>query len=172
MVSDMLFLARADKGMIEMKLEPVDLAQEAASVAEFFEAAAAEQEQRIEIRGNAMASCDRAMARRAITNLLSNAVRYAPRGSLIQVHIQTNLDRAQFSVENPSAAHSTEELRRLFARFARGDDRKAATTDNAGLGLSIVESIMRLHGGSVTADSGVYGLRFTLVFPMRHAVAA
>jgi two-component system heavy metal sensor histidine kinase CusS len=171
MVSDMLFLARADKGMIEMKLEPVDLAQEAASVAEFFEAAADEQDQRIEIQGNAIASCDRSMARRAITNLLSNAVRYAPRDSLIQLRLHTNTEQVQLTVENAAAAHSTEELHRLFARFARGVDRTAATADSAGLGLSIVDSIMRLHGGSVTADSGAYGLRFTLAFPLRHAAA-
>jgi two-component system, OmpR family, heavy metal sensor histidine kinase CusS len=171
MVSDMLFLARADKGMLELKLEPVDLAQEAASVAEFFEAAVAEQDQRIEIHGNATASCDRSMARRAITNLLSNAVRYAPRDTLIQLRLLANTEQAQLIVENAAAAHSPEELNRLFGRFARGADRTAASADSAGLGLSIVESIMRLHGGSVTADSGAYGLRFTLSFPVRHAAA-
>ena len=170
MVSDMLFLARADKGMIEMKLEPVDLAQEAASVAEFFEAAAAEQDQRIEIDGNAIAACDRSMTRRAITNLLSNAVRYAPRGSLIQLRLQTNGEQARLIVENAAPAYSPEELQRLFARFARGAERPS-TADSAGLGLSIVESIMRLHGGSVTAESGAFGLRFTLAFPMRPAGA-
>jgi two-component system heavy metal sensor histidine kinase CusS len=45
------------------------------------------------------------------------------------------------------------------------------TVDGAGLGLSIVESIMRLHGGSVTAESGAYGLRFTLAFPTQRSVA-
>jgi two-component system heavy metal sensor histidine kinase CusS len=171
MVSDMLFLARADKGMIDMKLEPVDLAQEAASVAEFFEAAAAEQQQRIEVEGGAIASCDRSMARRAITNLLSNAVRYAPRDSLIRLLLQTTAEQAQVVVENAAASHTPEELHRLFARFARGAERPAATADGAGLGLSIVESIMRLHGGSVTADSGAYGLRFTLTFPRRKTLS-
>lgn len=171
MVSDMLFLARADKGMIEMKRESVDLAQEAASVAEFFEAAAAEQGQRIDIQGAAVARCDRLMARRAITNLLSNAVRYAPRDSLIQLRLETKGEEAQLVVENSAATHSPEELHRLFARFARGVDRPAATVDGAGLGLSIVESIMRLHGGSVTAESGAYGVRFILTFPMRVADA-
>jgi two-component system heavy metal sensor histidine kinase CusS len=141
-------------------------------VAEFFEAAAAEKQQRIEIQGNAVASCDRSMARRAITNLLSNAVRYAPRDSLIQVRLHANAEQAQLVVENAAALHSPEELHRLFVRFARGAERPPATVDGAGLGLSIVESIMRLHGGSVTADSGAYGLRFTLAFPLQHTFAA
>jgi len=164
MVADMLFLARADKGMIETKFEPVDLAQEAASVAEFFEAAADEKGQRIEVEGGARAACDRSMARRAITNLLSNAVRYAPAGALIRVCARTDAQRAQITVENPAAALSQEELQRLFARFARGASRGAASADGAGLGLSIVESIMRLHGGNVTADTDGTNVRFTLAF--------
>lgn len=164
MVSDMLFIARADKGMIETKFEPVDLAQEAASVAEFFEAAADEKGQRIEVEGGARAACDRSMARRAITNLLSNAVRYAPAGALIRVRARTDAQRAQITVENPAATLSQDELEHLFARFARGASRAAAGTDGAGLGLSIVESIMRLHGGSVTAEADGAHLRFTLAF--------
>jgi two-component system heavy metal sensor histidine kinase CusS len=163
MVSDMLFLARADKGMIETKFEPVDLAQEAASVAEFFEAAADEKGQRIEVEGGARAACDRSMARRALTNLLSNAVRYAPAGALIRVRARTDAQRAQITVENPAATLSLDELQRLFARFARGG-RGTASTDGAGLGLSIVESIMRLHGGSVSADTDGARVWFSLAF--------
>ncbi|MFN3565063.1 MAG: heavy metal sensor histidine kinase [Burkholderiaceae bacterium] len=162
MVSDMLFLARADKGMIETKFEPVDLAQEAASVAEFFEAAADEKGQRIEVDGRAYATCDRSMARRAITNLLSNAVRYAPAAALIRVDARSDAQRAQITVENP-ASLSQDELQRLFRRFARGG-RGSAVADGAGLGLSIVESIMRLHGGSVTAEADGTRVRVTLAF--------
>lgn len=164
MVSDMLFLARADKNMIETKLEPIDLAQEAASVAEFFEAAADEKGQRIEVQGGARAACDRSMARRAITNLLSNAVRYAPADAVIQVRARVDAQRAQITVENPAATLSPDELQRLFARFARGASRGAAGIDGAGLGLSIVESIMRLHGGSMSADTDGARVSFTLTF--------
>lgn len=166
MVSDMLFLARADKGMIELQVEPVDLAQEAADVAEFFEAAATDRGQRIEVSGSATAPCDRSMARRAITNLLSNAVRYAPPGARIRLHVAADAQHGRLTMENPADALSPEALNRLFARFSRGTTRGG---DGAGLGLSIVESIMRLHGGSVSADSGDPGLRFTLAFPLRHA---
>jgi two-component system heavy metal sensor histidine kinase CusS len=168
MVSDMLFLARADKGMIVLQVEPIDLAQEAANVAEFFEAVAADRGQRIDVRGSATAPCDRSMVRRAITNLLSNAVRYAPPGSPIRVHAAADARQARLTVENPSDAPSPEELKRLFARFARGATRDLAG-DGAGLGLSIVDSIMRLHNGTVTAESSGDGLRFALVFPLAHA---
>ena len=171
MVSDMLFLARADRGMVQIKREAVDLAQEAHSVAEYFEPVATEQDQRIDVRGAALAGCDRAMARRALTNLLSNAVRYAPRGATITVDIASHRSGGvSVDVSNPAPPMSAEELQRLFARFARGPDPTAASArasigEGAGLGLSIVNSIMRLHGGSVTADSTPTGLHFRLVFP-------
>lgn len=171
MVTDMLFLARADKGMIELKVEPVDLAHEAAAVAEFFEPAAADRGQRLEVSGAASAPCDRAMARRAITNLLSNAVRYAPAGAPITVRAAADARQARLSVENPALALSPEELQRLFARFARGADHGSGG-DGTGLGLSIVDSIMRLHGGTVTADSVDGRLRFTLAFPVRSMARA
>jgi two-component system heavy metal sensor histidine kinase CusS len=167
MVVDMLFLARADEGMLEPKPEPIDLAQEARSVAEFFEPAAAERMQRIDVEGEATAAGDRPMVRRAITNLLSNAVRYSPPGATIRVRTSQSLVEATLTIENPAQARSPEELRRLFARFERGDAAQRGDGDGAGLGLSIVESIMRLHGGSVVATRGAFGLRFGLVFPLR-----
>jgi two-component system heavy metal sensor histidine kinase CusS len=61
-----------------------------------------------------------------------------------------------------------DELQRLFGRFTRGHhalEGVVRTVDGAGLGLSIVASIMRLHAGSVTADSTPAGIRFRLTFP-------
>jgi len=165
MVADMLFLARADKGMFDLKREPVDLAQEAKSVAEFFEPACAENDQRIDIEGSAIAAGDRSMLRRAITNLLSNAVRYSPPGATIRVRAVQTPAEARFEVENPAKPHSPEELRRLFTRFDRGDAVQRGASDGTGLGLSIVESIMRLHRGKVSAVSGAFGIRFSLILP-------
>lgn len=165
MVSDMLFLARADKGMIKLQVEPVDLAREAAGVAEFFELAAADRGQKLDVSGSATAPCDRAMARRAITNLLSNAVRYAPSESPITVRAVADAQQARLVVENPASPLSPEELKRLFSRFTRGAH-SAPASDGTGLGLSMVDSIMRLHGGTVTADSIDGRLRFTLAFPI------
>ncbi|MEW5882235.1 MAG: heavy metal sensor histidine kinase [Pseudomonadota bacterium] len=168
MVSDMLFLARADRGMVELKVERVDLASEARSVAEYFEAAATEQGKRIEVTGSASALCDKTMTRRALTNLLSNALHYSPSGSRISVRLaQPDAARAIVEVRNPAPPMSQDELRRLFARFTRGST--AGASDGAGLGLSIVASIMRLHGGTVTAESDPSGVCFRLSFPLEPA---
>lgn len=166
MVSDMLFLARADCGVLTVADDTVDLAQEATNVAEYFEPAASERSQEIVIHGHSVARGDRLMIRRAITNLLSNAVRHAPPGDRIVVRARSAADAAVFEVINSCPAPiRSDELPRLFTRFARGNEPREDDRDGAGLGLAIVDSIMRLHGGVAQAESGSFGIRFTLRFP-------
>ena len=166
MVSDMLFLARVDRGMLKLERETVDLAHETVEVADFFDAAVAERAQRIEVSGSATAACDRGMARRAITNLVSNAVRYSPPGATVRITLANDPGGgALVQVENPAPPMATDELQRLFARFARRPQAADKDSGGIGLGLSIVESIMRLHGGTVRANSSGIGIRFTLSFP-------
>lgn len=167
MVSDMLFLARADRGMFPLQLAPVALDEEARSVAEFFELAAGEDGKTIAVQGSGTVACDRAMARRALTNLLSNAVRYAPAGARIDLRVEGSDGEVLVTVANPAPPMSEAELQRLFGRFARGSG--GVGSEGAGLGLSIVASIMRLHGGRVQAQSQDGEIRFTLVFPPRAA---
>lgn len=165
MVSDMLFLARAERGMLTLTVEPVDIAREAANVAEYFEAAASEKSQRMVIKGEGIAHGDRLMIRRALTNLLSNAVRYSPPGQTINIEIATTPNGCLVQVSNPCAPIDTRDLARFFARFARGHQAPAEKSEGAGLGLAIVDSIMRLHGGAAKAESGDFGIRLTLSFP-------
>ena len=165
MVSDMLFLARADRGMLALEVEAVDLAREAASVAEYFEPAASEKSQTIVIRGEATVRGDRLMIRRALTNLLSNAVRYAPPARTIEVQIEAAPDAALVAVVNPCESMPPEKLPRPFARFARGDEARGTASESTGLGLAIVDSIMRLHGGAAEVESSSLGVRVTLRFP-------
>ena len=169
MVSEMLFLARADRGMIELNLEDVDLRAEVASVADYFEAAAAERGQAIAISGVARIRCDRSLARRAITNLLSNAVRYSPDGARIEVVISANASGVAIAVSNPGAEIAQAELERLFSRFARRDESRTRGAEGTGLGLAIVDSIMKLQGGSLEASSGNGYVTFVLRFPQRPA---
>jgi two-component system, OmpR family, heavy metal sensor histidine kinase CusS len=169
MVSDMLFLARADRGMIELTLEEIELRPEIASVAEYFEAAAAEKSQDIRVRGEGHVRADRLMLRRALNNLLSNAVRYSPPGATIEVAIAADAAGCSIAVTNPGEAIPAEELRRLFARFTRRDVSRGRDVEGAGLGLAIVDSIMKLQGGHVQASSAAGAVTFALRFARARA---
>jgi two-component system, OmpR family, heavy metal sensor histidine kinase CusS len=168
MVSDMLFLARADRGMIELRVEPIDLRPEIEGIAEYFEAAAAEKSQRIVVHGEGRIDADRLMVRRAVNNLLSNAVRYSPPGATIDVAIANDDSGSAITVSNPGDTIPAEELRRLFARFSRRDVSRGREVEGAGLGLAIVESIMKLLGGRVQASSERDTVSFALRFPYRN----
>lgn len=165
MISEMLFLARADRGMIELDEEDIDVAAEARSVAEYFEAAAAENTQSLAISGEARIRADRLLVRRALTNLLSNAVRYSPSGASIQVAIDADPECVTVAVSNPGGDIPAPELERLFSRFARRDESRARAREGAGLGLAIVDSVMKAQGGSVEARSEGGAVTFTLRFP-------
>lgn len=165
MVSDMLFLARADRRMIGLTLVPINLRPEAESVAEYFEAAAAERGQKIRVHGEGTVRADRLMLRRAMNNLLSNAVRYAPAGATIEVAISTDSEGCTVLVSNPGEPIAAEELQRLFSRFVRRDLSRGREVEGAGLGLAIVESIMKLLGGAVDATADGSKVSFALRFP-------
>lgn len=164
MVADMLFLARADRGMIELRLEDIAVRPELESVVEYFEPAAVEKNQRIELVGDGHVRGDRLLVRRAITNLLSNAVRYSPPGALISVLVETSPVSCRIAVSNPGQSISATELRRLFARFARRDVSRGREVEGAGLGLAIVDSIMKLQGGSLEVCSSQGLVTFELRF--------
>ena len=119
------------------------------------------------MHGEARLEADRSLLRRALNNLLSNAVRYSPRGSAIDVAIEDGDGECRVTVSNPAEPLGEPELRRLFQRFARREDSRAREVEGAGLGLAIVDSIMKLQGGRLNASSDGGRLRFVLAFPRR-----
>jgi two-component system heavy metal sensor histidine kinase CusS len=106
--------------------------------------------------------------RRAVSNLLSNACRYATPGSLIEVRIaRSDVRHVSIGVHNDGPAILAEHLPRLFDRFYRVDPSRTNADRNHGLGLSIVAAIARMHGGTATATSSENGtyICFTLEDP-------
>ena len=169
MVSDMLFIARTERGMAAITTEAVDLRSETSDVAEYFEPLASERGIVIVIDGGARVMGDRLMIRRAITNLLSNAVRYSTDASEVTVRIEAASDTARLRVRNRCAPLTQVQMENLFDRFARGDSARERQTDGSGLGLAIVRSIMGLHSGQAMARSVEDGLEVVLTWPLRGA---
>jgi len=105
------------------------------------------------------------MLRRAISNLLSNAIRYTTAGDRVLVRLDESGDgRTLLSVQNSGPDIPDEHLASIFERFYRIDPSRNRQSEGAGLGLAIVKSIMEAHGGKVEASSGDGVSTFRLAF--------
>lgn len=162
MIGDMLFLAQSDNGLLVPNRVPVDLAAEIAELLDFFDALAEEKSLKLSASGTGQVSGDRLMLRRALANLLSNAIRHTPQGGRIQVRIEPLGEGTAVSVENSGAPIPPEHLSRIFDRFYRADPSRHGGGEGAGLGLAITRSIVQAHGGEISARSSEDGVCFEL----------
>lgn len=106
------------------------------------------------------------MIQRAISNLLSNAIRHGLSGSVITITLATHADEVSLAVRNAGEGIDAEHLPRLFDRFYRVHVSRARQQGGTGLGLAIVRSIMSLHEGQVTVESEPgHFTTFSLIFP-------
>jgi two-component system heavy metal sensor histidine kinase CusS len=164
MVSDMLFLAKAEHGLNLQNLQNIDLIKEVTALFDFYDALAAEKNMTLQQTGSGNVKGDPAMLRRALSNLLSNAVKYGNKNSTIQIKLQQNLDNTIFSIENEGPELSPEQLSRLFDRFYRTDASRQRTEEGTGLGLAITKSILDMLGATIQAESLNGRIIFTIVF--------
>jgi two-component system heavy metal sensor histidine kinase CusS len=166
MIADMLFLAKADNGLIVPNSEKVDLGTEVRNLFGFYEAFAEEQGVSLTLTGGSAVQGDRLMLRRALSNLLSNAIRHTPKGGGISVLIdQPFPGKTRLTVENSGMTIPSEHLPRLFDRFYRVDPSRQKASDGAGLGLAITKSIVEAHKGAIRAFSSHGSTRFEITFP-------
>lgn len=165
--SDMLFLARADNRLIAPKREPVELHKEVEQLLGFYEAYASDRGVKLVQTGMATISGDRLMIQRALSNLLSNAIRFTPAGKAVAVAISEGAGETQVAVTNPGPEIPAEHLSRIFERLYRIDPaRREGESEHAGLGLAITKSIVELHGGSIRAASYEGETTFTVALPL------
>lgn len=165
MIGDMLFLAKADNGLLVQQSGPVNLAEEVRQLFEFYEAWSDELGIGLDSVGEGIVPGDRLMLRRAISNLLSNAIRHAPRGGTVRVRIERIGQDVRLSVENPGEPIPPEHLSRLFDRFYQVDASRHRSHEGAGLGLAITKSIIEAHGGRIAVTSTHGRTCFEAVFP-------
>jgi two-component system heavy metal sensor histidine kinase CusS len=165
MIESMLFLARAGQDEVVLARQPLVARDELLRVADFFEGMAEERGLRLQCSGDGRFAADPALVRRALANLVSNAVRHADAGTTVTLHAAPRADAVELSVLNTGAPIPPQHIEHLFERFYRVDTARSDADGSTGLGLSIVSAIMNLHGGKATVQSHGAETRFTLVFP-------
>jgi len=166
MTEDMLFLAKADERDTRLDRQSFAAREEVDKVAEYFTVVADEKAVRFDIAGDATLAADRRLVQRALNNLFANAVRHAPTGTVIEVRVGAEGNAGvAIAVTNGGAGIAPEHLPRVFDRFYRADPSRPDSAESSGLGLAIVRSIMRMHGGEATVSSAGGRTTFTLRFP-------
>ena len=173
MIENVLFLARAEHPQFVKHMRAFEAGQELTRIAEYFEGIADDAHVRVQVTGAATLTADLELFRRAVSNLLANAIRYTPSGGEIGLDVRASADAVRVTVSNQGQPIAAEHLDRIFDRFYRVDPSRSSlpssgmsqgSTGSTGLGLAIVRTIMELHGGTVHAESDARSTRFVLTF--------
>ena len=171
-VNDMLFLSRADRGASARWGAPGPLSAPAHQVLDYHAAELAEAGLSARVVGEAQLRFDAALIRRALSNLVSNAVRHATPGSVLTLRIvSVDAGCCRVTVENQGPTIAPDALPRLFERFYRVAAAGEAGGAHHGLGLAIVAAIARMHGGSAFARSAGGVTAIGMVLPTPHTMA-
>lgn len=167
--ADLQELSLAQAGGLRLEHMPVDLSELAEAVGVSFRPAATKigVTLRVHLVGNpAAVTGDPVRLRRAITNLVSNAIRHSPPDSTVEIAIVDDTDRVHVTVTDQGEGIAAEHLPHLFDRFYRVDPSRSRQTGGSGLGLAITRELVEAHGGSVEATSEIgRGSAFTIHLP-------
>jgi two-component system heavy metal sensor histidine kinase CusS len=170
-IDRLLFLARADSEQNELVVEPLDLHRELEDVIDFYADMAIAAGIELVCHGNARLSADQTLFRRAVSNLVANALAYTPRGGEIAISAHQAEDfSVTVDVRDTGCGIDRQHLPRIFDRFYRVEGTSGKEPAGSGLGLAIVKAIMSMHGGTVAIQSEAgQGTTVTLKFPPPNA---
>ncbi|WP_202883855.1 heavy metal sensor histidine kinase [Pseudomonas sp. SWRI50] len=163
MINDMLYLAKADHGLLVPGQATLALHEDVDALLEYYAPLAEDRDVTLLRQGQLLLQGDRPMLRRALSNLLDNALRFTPPGGQVRVTLEPGL---RVCVANTGEAIAPAALPRLFDRFYRVDPaRREGSTEHAGLGLAITRSIVQAHGGRIRAECEGGWTRFVIELP-------
>ena len=171
-VEDMFTLARADAGNYPVRIQPMyldEVIEEVASAARILGST-----RHVDIEADVAKSVsfvgDEELIRRLVLNLLDNAIRHSPSGTLVRVALRAAADGYRIIVTDRGGGISPEHQPHIFERFYRVDESRArgSADGGAGLGLALVRWVATVHGGEVTlTTSSKDGSTFTVFVPLR-----
>jgi len=167
LVEDLLLLARMDEAR-PFTLEPVDLSHLVQECVASAKAAGPNHPITVDVPAELYVLGDNKRIHQALANLLANARTHTPVGTQITVSATATENEISIAVKDSGPGLSESDQARIFERFFRVDPSRARHAgEGSGLGLSIVDAVMKAHGGSVSVDSTIgEGATFTLHFPI------
>lgn len=170
LVSDLERLRQAEN--FKLQKTEVDLLELAETVVRNFETQIAEKNLRCSLGGShSVAFVDRSRIQQVITNLVSNAIKYSNENGIIRVTVEAREDTAVICVEDDGIGIAKEDQKLIFERFYRTDKSRNRKTGGAGIGLTIVRTIVQAHGGTIAVESKKgHGSRFLVTLPVDQKV--
>jgi two-component system heavy metal sensor histidine kinase CusS len=166
MIDSLLFLARAENPAAALVYSEFSVREVMSDLCEFYEGVAESKQVKLTFQGDAVVNADVSMLRRALTNLVSNALHHTPAGGEVVLLARMVDSQVEISVSDTGIGIAREHLPNLFDRFYRVDSARAQQTGGTGLGLAIIKYIMELHKGRVAIVSELgKGTTVTLIFP-------
>ena len=174
LVNTLLDFSRIEAGRVHASFEPTDLAAYTSELASSFRSAVERAGLRLVVDAAPLPqpiSIDRDMWEKIVLNLLSNAFKHTFDGE-IAVRVRAEGDHAVLEVRDTGVGIPAEQLPRIFERFHRVPNARSRTHEGTGIGLALVQELVKLHGGTMRAESEVdVGTTFTVSLPLNAAGA-
>lgn len=154
-VESLLLLSRSDMNQVSLHKEPTNLTETLADLADAAMILGTQKNIYITFRHSEdlFIEADRAKLYQMFLNLVDNAVKYTPEGGMISIAIHRDGNYAEVRVRDTGIGISPEHRTKIFDRFYRVDKARSRELGGAGLGLSIVQWIVQIHGGTITVES-------------------
>jgi heavy metal sensor kinase len=171
LINDLILLSKFDTSQVELKRAPLRLDLLIQDLAHLFQVLAEQTNISLEVGDleEVTVMGDKIRLQQLFTNLIDNAIKYTPRGS-IHVTVEKNEDAGLVRIKDTGIGVPKEEQEKIFRRFYRMDKSRSRDTGGVGLGLSIAEWIVRAHHGRIEIDSELSkGSTFTVYLPVQEA---
>jgi len=170
MINTMLDISEMNAGVARPDISDVDISRMVKDGCELFQPVAIDKQVTLKFEAPPVTSLpgDLKKLQRALANLLDNALKNTPPGGTVSVSVETDNDQVRISVDDTGVGITEDELPHIFNRFYRGDNSRSGV--GSGLGLSLTQAIVRLHGGNIMVSSfPSRGSSFMIVLPLSHS---
>ncbi len=175
LVDTLLRLSHGDAGTVRLSREGVDLGQLTRDVVSSLGILAEERNQRltVDVADGVSVAADRLVLREAITNVVDNAIKYAPQTSAIDIRVSANGHQALLTVADGGPGIAAQHRERIFDRFFRLDEARSRDRGGTGLGLAIAKWAVEVNGGQISVEGGANGGSvFRIVLPIATAATS